>query len=493
MKQQHDGFDTVLIAPTEKVLGDTLTNAVQVANARCRTGLVELRTATASDIWRRLAERPEGFWQRLGGGPRHKEAESGLAVAWWSDPLGRRHVRVRSVRWQIGSDEPARANILAPFAGSRPSAWLVYPDYLYLVGEAEQFLAVCPCGVVGTLDAIGWMGDRCAACHDRGQDGVNIAGRERAVPWTFAQHSVVAVAFAPDGRTLAACTQNSGPQVRDLATGEVREWHGTLPIHPDADLAFLPDGDLVWGQSKVVAAFAPHTLNQRRLIATGHAFDRITLSPDGSLLVTRSRDLHVWHVPTGERRFSLTVASGDPVPHCAAFYPDGQSLAVGMSNATIRWWRTAQGREDATWPVPGPPDRRVMELAIAPDGRHLASISDGDAANLHLWDVATGKVRATWSLNRTGYQPRSGMRQLAFAPDGRTLVVRDTGGVLKCFDVEAGDSPLSLVSAGKPEIQTTAFSPDGCWLAVGCDRGLVKLWPWEPLVAAARRLVVARN
>jgi WD40 repeat protein len=487
MKVQHDGFDEVLVAPTEKNLAETLESAVKVANARCRTGLVDLRSATTSDIWRRMTDHSEGFWQRISGSPRDKENQSGLAVAWWSDRIGRRHVRVRGVRWYFGSDSAARNNILAPFTESRPPVWLIYPDYIYLAGEGEdqKILAACPCGMTGTLDAIGWMGDRCAACHDRSEEGQELADRTRVAPWTIEGTSVVAVTFSPDGALLAACTLSSGPHVRDLATGETRGWKTEGRLESAADLAFLPDGGLVWSQGRDVRILDPHTFEQRGGFQAESGVYRFALSPDGSLLALQGRDLNVWNLRTGETRFPVSRYSVPPLPCCFVFTPDSKGLAVGMWDGTIRWWETAQGTPGATWTLPVTVERHQQELAISPDGRYLASLDTGPTDNLRLWDILAGKILRAWTLNRS--VTRSAMRLMAFAPDGRTLVVGLPGGVFGFCDVVAGGDPVYLVSAPKPGVHTLAFSPDGDWLAVGCDRALVKLWPWRALLTAAAK------
>jgi hypothetical protein len=482
MSQNNEGLDVVLVAPTDKELTATLTRAVKAANSRCRTARVELSEPTAAELRRSLVAEPEGQRQWLGG-PCDRDLRSALAVAWWTDRLGRKHVRIKGARWKFGYDRHAEKNILCPHAEDRPPVWMVYPDLIYLAGSLV--LAACPCGVAGTLDAIGWMGDRCAACHDRAEEDQALPGWQRIAPWKVQYNSIEAVSFSPDNCLLAACTITSGPHVRDLATGESRNWKGGGFVL-ETDLAFLADGNLAVAHGREVVILDPRKLDRHDGFQRDGSFSRLTPSADGALLATAGSGMWVWDLRSGEQRFPISSAGTRGGPYCVVFHPDGHSLVVGWSDRTIRWWRTERGTEGATWAVPGPQGGGVQELAISPDGRYLASLVADKTNNLHIWDPATGKVLATWTLDRKGYHPNSGMRLIAFAPDGRTLAASERDGILKFWDVVAGDDPVSLGSDPGGEIHTLAFSPDGRWLATGDQRSMVKLWPWQALLAAAR-------
>lgn len=486
MAQREVGFDVTLIDPSTKQLTTAVTQAIKAANLRRRTARL---TSAPAEVVAFLRERPsEGWHQWLGGTTEpQRNAPSALALAWWTDALGRCHVRVKGLRWAFRAGPETLTSILCPYADERPPVWLVYPEYIYLAGTGPtaRVLAVCPCGVAGTLDALGWMGDRCAACHDRLEDGVDVPQRQHFATWKVEYNYIEAVAFSPDGRYLATTTVSSGLRVRDLVGGTVyeRKWDQfTL----GTDLAFRPDGSLAVLERREVLFLDPITFERRGGFPLEHAPARLTPSPDGRQLVIQGGGLAVWDGNSGKRHFEI-ASFGELVSCCSAYHPNGRSLAVGCGAGQIRWWTTADGREADPWSVPGTARRGIVELAISPDGRYLASLMDDMADNLHLWDVAGSTVLETWTLNRRRYHPRPNLRLLVFSPDSRTLVASERAGVLKFWDVVARDTPVALASVPEPEIRTLAFSPDGRWLACGCERGLVKLWPWEPLVAAARR------
>src|SRR5690349_21486711 len=107
--------DGVLIDPTEKELKVALAEAAHQANGKAGLRLLRWPPPDLADFlraWRAA----EGFrqWNGGSGTVRSGEARSVVAVAWWTDWIGRKHTRVVGRRGMF--NDAARRNLFSPGA-----------------------------------------------------------------------------------------------------------------------------------------------------------------------------------------------------------------------------------------------------------------------------------------------------------------------------------------------------------------------------------------
>jgi len=262
-------------------------------------------------------------------------------------------------------------------------------------------------------------------------------------PTNGSSNSVFAVAFSPDGRTLAS--GNWGD-----SGGTVRLWNVTDPAHPQ------PLGQ-------------PPTSG-----SSGNAFSAVAFSPDGHTLAGGGDDgtIRLWTVtdpahprPLGQ---ALTTSNGNIV-YAVAFSPDGHTLASGNGDGTVRLWTVT----DPAHPQPlGQPltdgtINAVSAVAFSPDGHTLAS---GNADGITLWSLPLTVLTSA----------SAAVDAVAISPDGRTLASSGDDGTVRLWNVTdpADPQPLGrpLTTASGGPVFAVAFSPDGHTLASGNFDGTVRLW-----------------
>jgi WD40 repeat protein len=132
-----------------------------------------------------------------------------------------------------------------------------------------------------------------------------------------------------------------------------------------------------------------------------------------------NRNIYLWDVTKGELKQKLENQDLMRVQadrghsrhiHSVFFSPDGQMLASGGPDNTIRLWDVVTGEQTQTFIGPV---ARVYCVSFSPDSATLVSgHTDG---TIHLWDANTGQQKSMLS-GHTGV-----VTSVAFNPDGQTL------------------------------------------------------------------------
>ena len=254
-----------------------------------------------------------------------------------------------------------------------------------------------------------------------------------------------AIAFAPDGLTLAIGCTNHRLRFLDPHSGSVRrtlEWPEGIWF----SVAFSPDG------SKLAGAVADHPMT-------------LWNCADGS--PTWTRPIH--ERSSGPETFWATTA--------AAFSPDGQSIALAevgiddrkprVSLGAVRLLDARTGSPRWTYPTIG---SRCDSVAFTRDGSHVA-VADG---NVILLDARTGGLDR-WLKPEIGQ-----VISVACSPDGRELAggghdLADQSGELgrsigngriTLWDLSTG-GVLRTLNGPTHSAERIAYSPDGRWIAGG--------------------------
>jgi WD40 repeat protein len=227
-------------------------------------------------------------------------------------------------------------------------------------------------------------------------------------------------------------------------------------------------------------------------LSSGALVNSVAFSPDGRTLAAGTTDgaVLLWDVtdpasPTAPA-YPLSGQDGvgplvfSPDGHVLASGSDGSGIGEGPAVGNIQLWDVTDPSSPAALGPAVIASGEVSSLAFSPDGRILASGSDGTytglgAGTIQLWDLRDPAHPATLGRSSTDAQ---GFNSLAFSPRGHVLASGDQSGIVQLWNVSDPAHPAAL---GRFRTDTrgfvsVAFSPDGHTLASGDDAGHIRLW-----------------
>ncbi len=188
----------------------------------------------------------------------------------------------------------------------------------------------------------------------------------------------------------------------------------------------------------------------------------VAFSPDGKTLASAGQDktIRLWDPVMGVQRAALT-GHGDWVSSIA-FAPDSRMLLSASSDSTVRIWNARQDTlEDEA-------DRITTAAGGNVGGEARRAIME--------WDAALPVITAAAAAVRTlDVSPEARVENLAFSPDGRTLVSTDRNGTGQIWSVASGQCVATLGGHEGP-MMGVAVSVDGTRVATAGADGTVRLW-----------------
>ncbi|WP_202921038.1 protein kinase domain-containing protein [Anatilimnocola aggregata] len=279
---------------------------------------------------------------------------------------------------------------------------------------------------------------------------LNINSEDAPVKINTGAAEVFAVAFSPDGKTIAAGT-SAKPEYVSLWDAQSGQRRGGLQGHADAVISvrFSRSGESLLTGSYDNTARLWNLADRTSRTFRGHDWWvwSAEFSPDEKQIVTASQDgsAIVWTLATGKASPPFLGHTG-PV-FAASFAPDGRTIASASYDKRILLWDPTQLRE--------------VDLE-----RVLGSDRTGPG-------VKEDTSAATPFVALTGHS--AAVRSVQFSADGKMLVSAGNDNVVCLWDVP--DHKLVKKFRGHASrVAIARFAPGGDRIAsAGLDR-FVKLW-----------------
>jgi WD40 repeat protein len=287
--------------------------------------------------------------------------------------------------------------------------------------------------------------------------------------------NVRSVAFSSDGTHLLSGSDDKTLKLWDAASGKLIRTLGGGFHH----IAFSRDGaHVVWTRENTMGLWdtGRRQLIQMIRVPEAEAVSSVALSPDGSLLLSRSFVVRsgiatlfkLWDVASGQ--LVRTLEGHGAIFDNVVFSHDGKHvIAAGFDG--IKLWDTRSGQLIRTFAV------RTASLespiALSPNGAHMAigtnaeSVIGTDAETIEILDAASGnRIRTLAGAD--------GVRLVAYSPDGTRLL--SGGWKLRMWDAATGHL-LHTFEAGPSVVASAAFSLDGSHVvSASSNDHVLKLW-----------------
>lgn len=305
--------------------------------------------------------------------------------------------------------------------------------------------------------------------------------------------TVSAIAFAPDGKTLAVGNWvfDGAVELWDINTEErttiLKEKVGSVK-----GLAFSADGTMLacasWHRNVeyhlwevATGREVIHFIGEQDVLHNG-----LALSPDAHSVASAGREtVFLWDVPTEGLRH--VIEGDESLAWTLAFSPDSKTLAGGQT--TIRLWDAETADELSK--LEGH-TRNVDAITFSPDGKILASGDTGGKIMLSHFDPRSQKPdpqkptlprllrsftgeKTPRHENRTLTGHTLPVRTLDFTADGKILASGSHDGTAKVWDVATGDSILTL-HGHTISVKALQFFENGEMLYCSSSDGILRMW-----------------
>ena len=325
-----------------------------------------------------------------------------------------------------------------------------------------------------------------------------VSGNENGTAWVWNRHtgkhiqtfkisvSIFSVAISPDGKTIATGSGEEaemgsiGTTLLDITTGEfLKSFGGPYEV---LSVCFSPDGKTLansgneWDSNirlwDVQTGKLLKTLKKRTAFEDfeGRDVNSVVFSPDGNMIASGSGNgtIRLWNAHTGE--FIKYLVGHTKSVNSVVFSPNGNRL-ISTGTDGVCLWDVNTGEYIKEVQIP------AVSAAFSPDGRTCAIASETGISvrNAHTLQFLEGlrENRGSEDNNFRGKDIGS-IGSVAFSPD-RNTIVSCGGNNIHLWDAHTNQLLKTLIGH-TDAVNSVAFSPDGETIASASNDRTIRLW-----------------
>ena len=323
---------------------------------------------------------------------------------------------------------------------------------------------------------------------------------------------VVSVAFSPDESLLATGSLDGSVKLWKTSDGTLQNTIEGSHYKELSGVIFSPDGQALFSGSGDSTVYMAQVSDGKVLnVFSGYSDGGIAISANGEILAGYGLDntsrgkITLWQVETGEM---LDTIQEDYVTSLAVS-PDGQYIAAGLDDYTVKVWNTSTVALKNTLEDLQPEGYYYWGLfyvAFSPDGQTIV-LAGHDVVG--IWDVITGEIlrskvtnsqkiySVSISTNEKMLASVEGLNvnlfnlsngeiipiqdeiqstgNVVFSPNGSSIAVGFIDGIAQMWPIAEDAVRKSFETNQKNYVTRVAFSPDGQTIAIGDENGTIEL------------------
>ncbi|MEC4814820.1 MAG: AAA-like domain-containing protein [Scytonema sp. PMC 1069.18] len=226
---------------------------------------------------------------------------------------------------------------------------------------------------------------------------------------------------------------------------------------------------------KAVQQAAYEVTEYNRLSGHSNVITGLDFSPDGQTIASGSWDktIKLWKRDGTELN---TLKGHNASVYKVKFSPDGQMLASSSADKTVKLWQRDRknGKFHVLTTLKGH-SAEVWGVAFSPDGQMLASSSADKTIKLWQRDRRDRQFHLLTTL--TGHSAL--VYAVSFSPDGQTIASASTDKTVKLWRRDRRDGKFRILKTLKghsADVGAVVFSPDGQTIVSASADNTIKLW-----------------